>query len=438
MKRKGFIWDALGTTIFGVLFLYGISKIEIPDLFNPISKTLEDFELTDLVFSQFRESPDFNDDIVLVNIGELDRAGIAAQMEIISRYKPKVIGIDAFFRKPKHSPDPIKDSLLVQGDSALSRAFRGADNLILGCELHENAEKSLIDSISMSHPMFTQNSHTAYLDMISEGRNTFKTARNCVLRQKVGDSIMLSFPSMLAKIYNSEKLKKLEARNNETEAINYIGNVQTVDKENTPNSKIAFTALDVDDIFTDDTDAIAAFPAIFKDKIVIMGYMGANFNTYSTTDRFFTPLNKNYVGRASEDMFGVIVHANICAMILNEDYINEMPASWSYVINVAIIFLNILLFTYLYFKLELFWDGATLVITIVQALLLTTIIVYIFDIYDYKLDFTMATVALFLMPNIIELYYGLVKSSEIKLRKKFSKTTNKDNIVVKPVDDDEE
>jgi hypothetical protein len=42
------------------------------------------------------------------------------------------------------------------------------------------------------------------------------------------------------------------------------------------------------------------------------------------------------------------------------------------------------------------------------------------------------------MPNIIELYYGLIKTSEMKLRKKFNKTPSKDNIVVKPVDDDEE
>jgi hypothetical protein len=54
------------------------------------------------------------------------------------------------------------------------------------------------------------------------------------------------------------------------------------------------------------------------------------------------------------------------------------------------------------------------------------------------LDFTAATLALFLMPNIIELYYGLVKTSEQRLRKKYNKQTNKDNIIVKPVDDDEE
>ncbi|HSZ24958.1 MAG TPA: CHASE2 domain-containing protein [Cytophagaceae bacterium] len=433
MKIKGFIWDALGTTIFGVIFLWGVSKIDINlDIINPISKTLEDFELTDVVFSQLRESPPVNNDIVLVNIGNLDRAGIAAEIEIINKYNPKVIGIDAFFRKPKHSPDPLQDSLLIAGDSALARAFKKVKYLVLGCELHENEEKEMIDSISLSHPMFRTNSHTAYLDMISEGKNTFKTARHCFLKQKIGDSTILSFPTLMAKVYKPESVAKLDSRNNETETINYIGNVNTVTKDHTPNSKITFTALDVDQVLNEQFE-----PEVFKDKVVIMGFMGPNFETYSTEDRFFTPLNKNYVGRASEDMFGVVVHANICAMILSGNYINEMPKSWSQVINVIIVFLNILLFTYFYFKLELFWDGITLIITLVEALLFTTVIVYIFDFYDYKLDFTMSTVALFLMPNIIELYYGLIKSSELKLRSKFSKTPDKDKIIVKTIDDDE-
>jgi CHASE2 domain-containing sensor protein len=434
MKKRGFIWDALGTTIFGVIFLWGISKIDINlDIINPISKTFEDFELTDVVFSQLRESPPSNPDIVLVNIGTLDRAGIAAEIEIINKYNPKVIGIDAFFRKPKHSPDPLKDSLLIEGDSALARAFKKVKYLVLGCELHENAEQGIIDSVSMSHPMFTPNSHTAYLDMISEGKNTFKTARHCFLKQKVGDSVILSFPSLMAKVYRPESIKKLDKRANETETINYIGNVNTVTKDGTPNSKITFTALDVEQVLSEQFE-----PDVFKDKVVIMGFMGPNFDTYSTEDRFFTPLNADYVGRASEDMFGVVVHANICAMILTGDYINEMPKMWSQIVNIILVFLNILLFTYFYFRLELFWDGITLIITLVEALLFTTIIVYTFDIYDYKLDFTMSTVALFLMPNIIELYYGIIKSSELRLRKKYSKTPNKENIVVKPVDDDDE
>jgi hypothetical protein len=90
------------------------------------------------------------------------------------------------------------------------------------------------------------------------------------------------------------------------------------------------------------------------------------------------------------------------------------------VINLVIIFLNILFFMYLYFKLELFWDGATLLITLAQGILLTFVVLTVFNKYDIILNFNWSILALFLMPNIIELYYGIVKTSELKLRNKFS------------------
>ena len=86
-------------------------------------------------------------EIVLVNIGELDRTGIAKQLEILANYHPKVIGIDAFFRKPKRSDSPTEDSILIAGDSALSRALKKIPNIVIGLELTE-------DSVKISHPMF--------------------------------------------------------------------------------------------------------------------------------------------------------------------------------------------------------------------------------------------------------------------------------------------
>ena len=239
---------------------------------------------------------------------------------------------------------------------------------------------------------------------------------------------MLSFAAKIAEVYRPESIRMVEKRNKDTEIINYKGNINCVSKNGTPNSKITFGALDVDDLFAPDS----IFPKdILRNKIVIMGYMGPNFQEYSTEDRFFTPLNSKYVGRADKDMYGVIVHANIVSMILEEKYINEMSENVTWILNIVIIFINILLFQYLYSKLELFWDGATLLITLVQALLFLTIIVYIFDLYNYKLNFTIATVALFLMPNIIELYYGIIKATVTKVGDKITQR-NKRKIIVKP------
>lgn len=42
-------------------------------------------------------------------------------------------------------------------------------------------------------------------------------------------------------------------------------------------------------------------------------------------DRYYTPLNERSSGRSIPDMFGVIIHANIISMLLDEDYIDDVP-----------------------------------------------------------------------------------------------------------------
>jgi len=66
-----------------------------------------------------------------------------------------------------------------------------------------------------------------------------------------------------------------------------------------------------------------ALENLIEGKIVLLGYMGSTINTHSVFDKFYTPMNPNYIGRAEYDMFGIVVHANIIRMILDQDYIDE-------------------------------------------------------------------------------------------------------------------
>ena len=439
MKRKAFLLDIVGVGIFCICLFYIIELISEhvnTEIINPISQTFADFELTDLVFSKIRESPEVDPNIVLVNIGMHGRRDIADQINILSKYKPKVIGIDARFFYEIRTGIPEEDSMYMQNDSLLAEAFKKAGNVVLGCELLENRNTGVIDSVDYALPMFRNVTNAAYVDMISEGVGRFKTARTHFLRQKLQDkdsTFMLSFAARIAQMYKPESVKAIERRNKDTEIINYRGNINCATKDSMANSKITFGAIDAYDLFKPDSlMPEEALREMLEGKIVIMGYMGPDFMTYSTEDRFFTPLNANYVGKADPDMYGVIVHANIVSMILAENYINEMPDNQVLAVNLFIICLNIVMFLYLYGKLEQFWDGATLLITIFQALLFLTIIVYIFIVFNYKLNFTFAIVALFLMPNVIELYCGIIKATGNKIIDKINHRNTKRKIIVKP------
>ncbi|MBA4056437.1 MAG: hypothetical protein C0490_17105, partial [Marivirga sp.] len=113
--------------------LFGLTQTRLFNAFDPIGQALADVELTDYVFSDLRDDPNVEEKIVVVNIGNLSRAQIAQQIRIVSKYKPKVIGLDAFFDCSKGLRDTVncqqlKDTL---GNLMLSDAIKEAGNVIL-------------------------------------------------------------------------------------------------------------------------------------------------------------------------------------------------------------------------------------------------------------------------------------------------------------------
>jgi hypothetical protein len=47
-------------------------------------------------------------------------------------------------------------------------------------------------------------------------------------------------------------------------------------------------------------------------------------------------------------MYGVIVHANIVSMVLNETYIEIIDQRTNFIINIIICLLNVILFSYIH------------------------------------------------------------------------------------------
>jgi CHASE2 domain-containing sensor protein len=416
MKKKVSFKDALLASLFIVFSAWIISLVTSninSDLLNPIEKTFSDFKLTDVYFSHFKESPDVSEDIVLVNIGNLPRAGsetqagIADLLNVINKYEPKVVAIDAFFRNLKpNSPE---------GDSLLALAFKMTKNLVLVSELHENPETSKIDSISYSHPWFMKNARPGFADMITAGKGHFNVARECPVTDNFKGREIFSFPVQIAAIYDKEATERFLARNNRTEDINYQGNIITGSAGATENSKNVFFALDHYQVLNEQFE-----PEAIKGKIVILGFMGSAIGDPSWEDRFFTPLNPNYLGKTNPDMFGVVVHANIVAMIIKGDFINEMPLYLDYLLSMVFVFLNVWLFSWMFLNLEEWWDGVSLLVTLAEVVLLTIFTIFIFHTYNYKYDISLPMVALFLTGNLVEIYFGLIVPSVKKIFKKNS------------------
>ena len=129
-RKKLWLDSLLGTAFIFFLgfIIIKVAAFGIFDLFDPIGDAVGDMEFTDIVFSQLREEPPPDTNLVIVNIGHFSRGrgSIAAQIEILSKYNPKVIGIDSFFSNPKE--DTVEDMML-------SEAIRNAGNVVLVSKL---------------------------------------------------------------------------------------------------------------------------------------------------------------------------------------------------------------------------------------------------------------------------------------------------------------
>jgi CHASE2 domain-containing sensor protein len=384
-------------------------ELKLFDAFDPVGQALRDFELTDYAFSNLRPDPNVDERIILVNIGNLNRLEVAQQISIISKYGPKVIGIDSFFNCEGGLYDTLNCPQLLDtlSNIFLASAIEEAGNVVLVSKLLQSdmlVKKKAIDvydSIEYSDPVFSEHATNAYANLVTDAlyQEDVKICRSFIPTVKVGQEDFYAFSVATAMKFDPEKTKKFLRRSNEEEIINYRGNfeiqqikLKNIDKDEAASSGFTgmFTALDVPDIMNENFDS-----TLFKDKIVLMGYLGSYFGDPSWSDKFFTPLNKKVAGRANPDMFGLVVHANIIAMILNEDYLEALGDFESFAIAFIACLLTVALLKVVDDSWEIWYDGVSVIIQVIIILLTSGIVVYSFTNWDLKLDleYTLAATA---------------------------------------------
>ncbi len=431
MKRliiKGF---AVTFIVFSTM--WGLSKLTDLKLFNafdPISQALDEFELTDWVFSTLRPEPMPDERIVIVNIAP-NRRAIAEQIRIISQHHPRVIGIDSFFYCEGGLTDTLNCPQLLDtlGNLLLSNAIQEAKNVVLVSRLLQTdslAHKDAIDvydSIEFSDEKFRVNAESAFANLFTGAtyEEDVKICKTFAPKIEVNGKEEIAFATRIVMKYDSTKTLKLLARNKEEEIINFRGNAEIPDvkirtqrekMESSAEFHVLCYALDWPQLFNGEY-----LPSMFEDKIVIIGFLGDYYGDPSWSDKFFTPLNSKVAGRANPDMFGAVVHANIVAMILNEDYVNELPEWLKYTIALIVCFLNVYLLNWVDRRFPIWFDALQVVIQIIEIIVVSAMIVLVFAMFNFKLDLALTLVALALVGPCFDVYKSLEKTLIKKFRK---------------------
>jgi CHASE2 domain-containing sensor protein len=377
-----------------------------------------------------RPDPTVDERIVLVNFGTLKRREVAQLLQNISQFKPRVIGMDALYNCEGGLRDSINCPQLLDtlGNLMLSSAIQDAGNVVLGSKLMQTDSLGRIDtndmdSIEMSDPVFTNYVQTGFVNIPTDAtyQEDVKISRTILPSRIVNGKKELAFSVRMAMMYDSVKTKKFLARGKDEEIINFRGNIEVRqlrinslknEETATTNFGTMFFVVDAEDVLTGNVS-----PELFKDKIVVMGYLGDYLGDDAWEDKFFTPLNKKLGGRANPDMFGPVVHSNVVAMILNEDYIDVLSDWQKILIAILVCFLTVALFMTIDEKLPIWYDALSVIIQLFFIAILMLVIIYMFADYNIKLelDLTITIIAL------VGPCYDIFKSVQNEINKQLTR-----------------
>lgn len=353
---------------------------------DPLYQALSDFQFTDLYYSQYQQKQTALDtNIVLVNIGNLRRDGLAQQLEIIKSNHPKAIGLDATFIEKK---DSVLDAYLKQELNDSTVPIILTSNIVYNDEEPDKAA-----SIEHNHEYFNMQNHEGFGNFLAKEGQSVRHFKPFI---KISDELDASFGARLAQIADSNAFHFLLNRNRSSEIINY----QTT----------AYPKLDVNDIYS------SAELSFLKDKIVLMGYMGSNLNEITFEDNHLTPFNKSYGGHSVPDMYGVEIHANIISMILRRDYIYEIPGWVTYLLAFGICALHMYLFIYLFVKQHKWFHLGAKIVQLVSFAIVLLLSLVAFRYLRIKVEPSYILIGVILSCDALYFYEGIVEFLKEKIQ----------------------
>lgn len=345
-KKTLLIRDGLLSTILSLLVCYLLSLVFINvSFFNPLSKALEDFSFLDVYYSEkLNENQGLDPNIILINIEDENRMSMALALDALLEEKPKVVGFDVLLKTFEKTP---------------------ADTLLANVLNHKKVISSYVLTKSetiYNHPFFAVNGPIGYV-------NFNFGYQDAVVREFMGyyeseKQKYKAFAVQIAKKFmsnNDWKKNNIKQKLASSRVINYVGDYEH------------FMHLTLSE-FMDLSDK-----SIVKGKSIIFGYLGnPTGNRYNVEDKHFTPLNKVTAGKSVPDMYGMVVHANILAMILSNDFMFRVSNIWLLIVAFVCSFLASIYFIWLDKRLKISYRTVRKAVLFVFAILMVWLTLILF------------------------------------------------------------
>lgn len=286
-----------------VFALFGITKLVNFGAFDLYRLAFKEFSFLDTYYAQKMkaDSQKINQDIIIINVNHLSRAKLAVLLAEIQREKPKVIGVDVIFNNSK--------KFLVKNDELQKQLQK--ENVV-SAYAFKNREiiKNEADLGVFRHKL-------GYANFNFDEYNSI--IRNFQPKYNLNGFTYTSFGVRVAqRFYGAQKTFYWE-NNKKSIPINYSGGLNH------------YYTFEAEEILKQEATPL------LEDKIILLGYLGSFIgNVFDIEDKHYTPLNQEFMGKSMPDTFGVIIHANIIEMLINNNELYQSP-TWSLILIAFIV-----------------------------------------------------------------------------------------------------
>ena len=373
--------DTMLATVWVFIFIVLLGKIPLNlGVLNPLKLGLKDFDFNDVYYSHVgnEQKNDIDKNIAVINIGTADREGIAMLIDKAASYAPKVMGLDVLLSGER---DPMKDSLLRE-------VINRNKNLVLAVKYQEDSSGKLIggdnffktDSSLFGYVNFPYNSETETIRYYYPFK---KDAHDKNL-------ILPSFTSAILKQYDSNAYKRVAKMVDKKVTIVYSRKVTEKKKQ--------YLVIEPESLLTDQVDSSA-----LKDKIVLFAY-ATPFNPMDIEDKKFTPMNEKYAGKSIPDMNGIIIHANIISMVMEDNFIKKVPFWGNLLLAIIVCWLHMSFFIHYYLESHIWFHLAAKIAQVLSAIFFIWLGIEIYTRYHVKVDMKMSLVTIALAVDVIYFY----------------------------------
>ncbi len=371
--------DTLFATLWVFVFIIVLGSIPLNlGILNPVKLGLKDFDFNDISYAKLGKAQHtpIDSNIVVVNIGQADREGIAALITKTASFGPAVMGLDVTFSGAR---DPYKDSMLRE-------AIRQNRNLVLAVKYVTDTSDKLIAS---ENYFLTDSTHFGYVNFPNDDKETVRTYFPFKGDEKDKKIVLPSFSSTLTKLFDPSAYEKIKKKIDKKVIINYTRAV-------TENRK-QYLVLEPDQLMSDAVDTAA-----IRGKIALLAYV--NTSPYDIEDKKFTPMNEKFAGKSTPDMNGIFVHANILSMLMEKNYIKKVPLWGNLLIAILVCWLHMSFFVHYYLESHIWFHLAAKIAQVLSAIFFVWLGIYLFDRYRLKVDMKISLVTIVMAVDVIYFY----------------------------------